>query len=78
MKPKTFVLVKCNKYEFSFMADAIYCYFMVQKKPSLYQSFIILFVFLRLNLLTVTALILVFFEMGLANKKYADAGQTSL
>ena len=23
-------LVKCNKYEFSFMA-AIYCYFMVQK-----------------------------------------------
>ena len=26
MKPKTFVLVKCNKYEISFMA-AIYCYF---------------------------------------------------
>ena len=25
MQPKTFVLVKCNKYEFSFMA-AIYCY----------------------------------------------------
>ena len=31
MLPKTFVLVKCSKYEFNFMA-AIYCYFMVQKK----------------------------------------------
>ena len=30
MQPKTFDLVECNKYEFSFMA-AIYCYFMVQK-----------------------------------------------
>ena len=30
MYPKTFVLVKYNKHEFSNMA-AIYCYFMVQK-----------------------------------------------
>ena len=30
MYPKTFVLVKCNKYEFSFVA-AIHCYFTVQK-----------------------------------------------